>query len=33
VPWNGVQNVQRQITALAQYLITVVKRSPVSEAA
>jgi len=33
VPWNSVQNVQRQIMALAHHLVTVVKRSPVSEAA
>lgn len=33
VPWNAVQNVQRQIMALAHYLVTVVKRSPISEAA
>jgi DGQHR domain-containing protein len=33
VPWNAIQNVQRQIMALAHYLVTVVKRSPVSEAA
>jgi DGQHR domain-containing protein len=33
VPWNGIENVQRQIMGLAQYLVMVVKRSPVSEAA
>jgi DGQHR domain-containing protein len=33
VPWNGVQNVQRQIMGLAQHLVTVVKRSPLSQAA
>jgi DGQHR domain-containing protein len=33
VPWNMVQNVQRQIIALAQYLVTLVKRSAVSAAA
>jgi DGQHR domain-containing protein len=33
VPWNAVQNVQRQIMALAHYLVTVVKRSPISAAA
>jgi DGQHR domain-containing protein len=33
VPWNAVQNVQRQIMGLAQYLVTVVKRSAVSAAA
>jgi DGQHR domain-containing protein len=33
VPWNGVQNVRRQIMALAQHLVTIVKRSPISEAA
>lgn len=33
VPWNAIQNVQRQIMGLAQYLVTVVKRSPVSQAA
>jgi hypothetical protein len=33
VPWNAVQNVQRQIMALAQHLVTLVKRSPISEAA
>jgi hypothetical protein len=30
-PWNAVQNVQRQIMALAQHLVTVVKRGLVSE--
>jgi DGQHR domain-containing protein len=33
VPWNAVQNVQRQIMALAQYLVTVVKRNRVPVAA
>lgn len=33
VPWNGLQNVQRQIMALAQHLVTLVKRSAVSRAA
>lgn len=27
VPWNGLQNVQRHIMALAQHLVTIVKRS------
>lgn len=33
VPWNALQNVQRQIMGLAQYLVTVVKRGMISEAA
>jgi hypothetical protein len=33
VPWNGVENVQRQIMALAQHLVTLIKRSPISQAA
>lgn len=31
VPWNGLQNVQRHIMALAQHLLTIVKRSASSK--
>lgn len=33
VPWNAIQNVQRHTRALAQHLVTIVKRSRISEAA
>lgn len=33
IPWNKIENVRGQIMALAQHLVTLVKRSPISEAA
>jgi DGQHR domain-containing protein len=33
IPWNKIENVRSQIMALAQHLVTLVKRSAVSEAA